>query len=133
MQRSKMVLEQTTRWSSFLGCIRAFQSRRIWYVNCIGRLVLVLTVSVDSNMARDSFATFIPLSVESDARTRIIFDFFDLLSAIAAHGKTNGLGGRKLSRLAGWWAFEQHDGGSGFEGGYKIWTAYVLTGLRSLI
>lgn len=76
----------------------------------------------DSNMARDSFATFIPLSVESDARTKIIFDFFDLLSAIAAHGKTNGLGGRKLSRLAGWWAFEHEDTGSGFDGGYKNWT-----------
>ncbi|KAH8597543.1 hypothetical protein B0O99DRAFT_78598 [Bisporella sp. PMI_857] len=77
---------------------------------------------IDSNMARDSFATFIPLSVESDARTKIIFDFFDLLSAIAAHGKTNGLGGRKLSRLAGWWAFEQGDGGNGFESGYKSWS-----------
>lgn len=75
----------------------------------------------DSNMARDSFATFIPLSVESDARTKIIFDFFDLLAAIAAHGKTNGLGGRKLSRLAGWWAFEHSDGGKGFEGGYESW------------
>ncbi|KAG9249270.1 hypothetical protein BJ878DRAFT_475676 [Calycina marina] len=75
----------------------------------------------DSNMARDSFATFIPLSVDSDARTKIIFDFFDLLSAIAAHGKTNGLGGRKLSRLAGWWAFNQHDGANGFDGGYKTW------------
>ncbi|TVY55323.1 Morphogenesis-related protein MSB1 [Lachnellula cervina] len=77
----------------------------------------------DSNMARDSFATFIPLSVDTDARTKIIFDFFDLLSAIAAHAKTNGLGGRKLSRLAGWWAFEHSDGGSGFEGGYKGWAA----------
>ncbi|KAN0093519.1 DUF1708 domain containing protein [Hyaloscypha variabilis] len=75
----------------------------------------------DSNMARDSFATFIPLSVDSNARAQIIFDFFDLLSAIAAHGKTNGLGGRKLSRLAGWWAFEHGDVGNGFEGGYKTW------------
>lgn len=74
-------------------------------------------------MARDSFATFVPLSVESDARTKIIFDFFDLLSAIAAHGKSNGLGGRKLSRLAGWWAFEHVDAGNGFEGGYKTWEA----------
>lgn len=76
-------------------------------------------------MARDSFATFIPLSVESDSRTKIIFDFFDLLSAIAAHGKTNGLGGRKLSRLAGWWAFEHSDAGSGFDGGYKTWARYT--------
>jgi len=78
---------------------------------------------LDSNMARDSFATFIPLSVDSDARSKIIFDFFDLLSAIAAHAKTNGLGGRKLSRLAGWWGFEHHDGGKGFEGGYRGWVS----------
>ncbi|PMD61832.1 DUF1708-domain-containing protein [Hyaloscypha bicolor E] len=77
----------------------------------------------DSNMARDSFATFIPLSVDSNARAQIIFDFFDLLSAIAAHAKTNGLGGRKLSRLAGWWAFEHSDIGNGFEGGYKTWAS----------
>ena len=79
----------------------------------------------DSNMARDAFATFIPLSVESDARTKIIFDFFDLMAAIAAHWKANGMGGRKLSRLAGWWAFEQIDAGNGFDGGYKSWSRFV--------
>jgi len=88
-------------------------------------LRLRLTWLADSDMARDAFATFIPLSVESDARTKIIFDFFDLMSAIAAHGKTNGMGGRKLSRLAGWWAFEQVDAGSGFDGGYKSWSRSV--------
>ncbi|QSZ37472.1 hypothetical protein DSL72_008570 [Monilinia vaccinii-corymbosi] len=76
----------------------------------------------DSNYARDAFETFIPLSVDSDARRDIIFDFFDLLSAIAAHGKLNGLAGRKLSRYAGWWAFEHVDTGNGFEGGYKAWS-----------
>ncbi|PGH23864.1 hypothetical protein AJ80_02112 [Polytolypa hystricis UAMH7299] len=75
----------------------------------------------DSQLARDAFSTFIPLSVESDARTRIIFDFFDLMAALAAHGKSNGLGGRKLSRYAGWWAFEHSDTGNGFEAGYKNW------------
>ncbi len=79
-------------------------------------------ISLDSDMARDAFATFIPLSVESDARTKIIFDFFDLMAAIAAHGKTNGMGGRKLSRLAGWWAFGHvQEAGNGFDGGYKSW------------
>ncbi|KAK4035384.1 hypothetical protein C8A01DRAFT_38122 [Parachaetomium inaequale] len=75
----------------------------------------------DSHMARDSFKTFIPLSVDNDSRSRIIFDFFDLLAAIAAHSKTNGFGGRKLSRMAAWWAFEHNDNGNGFEGGYKSW------------
>ena len=55
------------------------------------------------------------------ARKQIIFDFFDLLAAIAARGKTNGLGGRKLSRMAGWWAFEHSDNGKGFDGGYGSW------------
>ncbi|KAK0631914.1 hypothetical protein B0T14DRAFT_559656 [Immersiella caudata] len=75
----------------------------------------------DSNMARDSFRTFIPLSVESETRAAIIWSFFELLAAVAAHGKMNGFGGRKLSRMAAWWAFEIKDDGNGFEGGYKSW------------
>lgn len=75
----------------------------------------------DSNFARHAFDTFIPLSVESEARKTIIFDFFDLLSAVAARGKSNGMGGRKLSRLAGWWAFEFHEDNKGFDGGYRTW------------
>ncbi|KAJ5623313.1 hypothetical protein N7490_011918 [Penicillium lividum] len=77
----------------------------------------------DSDLARDAFSTFIPISVDTDARAKIINDFFDLLAAIAAHGKSNGLGGRKLSRYAGWWAFEHHDTGKGFEASYKNWAA----------
>ncbi|KAL4918767.1 hypothetical protein BDW62DRAFT_180313 [Aspergillus aurantiobrunneus] len=77
----------------------------------------------DSQLARDAFSTFIPISVDSDARAKIIFDFFDLLTAIAAHGKSNGLGGRKLSRYAGWWAFEHTDTGNGFEAAYKNWAS----------
>ncbi|KAF1975793.1 hypothetical protein BU23DRAFT_552267 [Bimuria novae-zelandiae CBS 107.79] len=75
----------------------------------------------DSNFARHAFDTFIPLSVESEARKRVIFDFFDLLAAVAARGKNNGMGGRKLSRMAGWWAFEFADDGKGFDGGYRNW------------
>ena len=81
-------------------------------------------------MARDSFATFIPISVDSDARTKIIFDFFDLMASIAAHAKTNGLAGRKLSRLAGWWAFDHKEDGNGFDGGYKSWARYAATSKR---
>lgn len=62
------------------------------------------------------------MSVASQAREKIIFDFFELLAAVAAHGKTNGLGGRKLSRLAGWWAFEHSNTSHGFESGYKSWS-----------
>ncbi|KAG5927914.1 hypothetical protein E4U42_001556 [Claviceps africana] len=75
----------------------------------------------DSRMARDSFKTFIPLSVESGSRQRIIFDFFELIAAVAAHGKSNGFGGLQLARMAAWWAFEQQDTGGGFDAGYKAW------------
>jgi hypothetical protein len=75
----------------------------------------------ESKMARNAFDTFVPISAESEAHKNIIFDFFDLIAAVAAHGKNNGLTGRKLSRLAGWWAFEHADEGNGFEGGYKSW------------
>jgi hypothetical protein len=75
-------------------------------------------------MARDSFKTFIPLSVENAARQQIIFDFFSLIAAVAAHGKNNGFGGRKLSRMASWWAFEHNDTGNGFDGGYGAWLRY---------
>ncbi|EXJ78374.1 hypothetical protein A1O3_09535 [Capronia epimyces CBS 606.96] len=75
----------------------------------------------DSGFARDAFSTFIPLGVDSPARFQIIQDFFDLLTAVAAHGKVNGLGGHKLSRYAGWWAFEHYDNGKGFESGYQSW------------
>lgn len=77
----------------------------------------------ESSLARNAFDTFIPIGAETSARKNIIFDFFDLLAAVAAHGKMNGMAGRKLSRMAGWWAFEHSDGGNGFEGGYKSWTA----------
>jgi hypothetical protein len=72
-------------------------------------------------MAKNAFDVFIPMSTESNARKEIIFDFFDLLAAISARGKGNGLGGRKLSRYAGWWAFEHSDDGKGFDGGYRSW------------
>ncbi|QIW95857.1 hypothetical protein AMS68_001375 [Peltaster fructicola] len=77
----------------------------------------------EAGMARNAFDTFVPLGSDSQSRTNIIVDFFDLIAAVAAHGKMNGLGGRKLSRLAGWWAFEHSDGGKGFEGGYKSWSS----------
>ncbi|RMZ76118.1 hypothetical protein DV738_g5092, partial [Chaetothyriales sp. CBS 135597] len=74
-----------------------------------------------SRYSRDAFKTFIPICVEAKPRATIIFDFFDLLGAIAAHGKSNGLGGLKLSRYAGWWAFGHYDTGKGFDAGYKSW------------
>ena len=87
-------------------------------------VLLFADLDIDSNLARNAFATFIPISVDSEARTKIIFDFFDLIAAVAAHAKTNGMGGRKLSRFAGWWAFEHSDEKNGFDGGYRSWSRY---------
>ncbi|KAI5194670.1 DUF1708-domain-containing protein [Aureobasidium subglaciale] len=84
-------------------------------------MLRILTTAIDSNMARNAFHTFIPLGVDSDARKTIIYSFFDLLTAIAAHGKTNGFGGMQLSRMAGWWAFEQPHNPKGFEVAYRTW------------
>lgn len=116
-------------WSRLPGGVVGWEAYELFKVGETGRnfrrcsYVKDANIHADSNLARDSFATFIPISVESEARTKIIFDFFDLLSAIAAHAKSNGLGGRKLSRLAGWWAFEHNDSGNGFDGGYKAWAS----------
>jgi hypothetical protein len=89
-------------------------------LSCLDSVCTLLTW-LDSGYARDAFSTFIPLGVDSPSRVLIIQDYFDLLAAIAAHGKVNGLGGHKLSRYAGWWAFEHYDSGKGFETGYKSW------------
>ncbi|KAL5345707.1 hypothetical protein ACLOAV_009461 [Pseudogymnoascus australis] len=99
-------------WSRLAGGVVTWDSYEMFRIG-----------ELDSEMARDSFTAFIPVGADSDARSKIIFDFFDLLAAVAAHGKKNGLGGRKLSRLAGWWAFDHANKGDGFDGGYKSWSA----------
>ncbi|KFY87465.1 hypothetical protein V500_06940 [Pseudogymnoascus sp. VKM F-4518 (FW-2643)] len=99
-------------WSRLAGGVVTWDSYEMFRIG-----------ELDSEMARDSFTAFIPVGADSDARSKIIFDFFDLLAAVAAHGKKNGLGGRKLSRLAGWWAFDHGNKGEGFDGGYKGWSA----------
>ena len=116
-----MVLEQTTRRRCHLGSLRVVQSWRKRYYKTYPPAGAHGLTRLDSGFARDAFTTFIPISVDTDARANIIQDFFDLMAAIAAHGKTNGLGGRKLSRFAGWWAFEHYDTGKGFDSGYKSW------------
>lgn len=126
MQHPQVVLEQTPRRRRYLGRLRALPHRRVWYASIVQRpRPARADYDADSNFARHAFDTFLPISVESEARTRIIFDFFDLLSAVAARGKSNGMGGRKLSRLAGWWAFEFVEDGKGFDGGYRTWEKYA--------
>lgn len=94
-------------------------------VKSLWNFIPILLTCSDSHMAKNAFEVFVPMSAESSARKEIIFDFFDLLAAVAARGKNNGMGGRKLSRYAGWWAFEHSDGGLGFDGGYRSWAKYV--------
>lgn len=115
-------------WSRLQGGVVSWDAYELFKIGELGKLPRQASNShsandgpTDSKLARDSFKTFIPISVESDARQHIIFSFFELVAAIAAHGKSNGLGGVKLSRMAAWWAFEQRDTGDGFDGGYKAW------------
>ncbi|KAK9356921.1 hypothetical protein V1523DRAFT_422816 [Lipomyces doorenjongii] len=96
----------------------------------------------DAGRAQNAFKMIIPVAADSPARSRIIFNFFDLLSALASHWKTSGMAGRKIARLAAWWAFslsedmvrlaEESDNVNGavggsqtrptFSEGYKIWS-----------
>jgi len=116
-------------WSRLPGGVVTWEVYETFRIGEIGRFCMYFMITLchanilkDSGMARHAFDAFVPLGVEdSEARKQIIFDFYDLLAAIAARGKSNGLGGRKLSRLSGWWAFEFTDVGTGFDGGYKSW------------
>lgn len=78
-------------------------------------------------MAQDAFAKLIPVLVDTPARAEIINLFFDLLSAIAAHWKTSGMTGLKLSRMSALWAFalnqesESEDRQFTFAEGHKAW------------
>lgn len=72
-------------------------------------------------MAMDSFLVSIPDAAKTEAHRKIIFDFFDLLSTIAAQAERNDFKARKLSRFAGWWAFGETSFGHGFERGYEEW------------
>ncbi|KAM3456960.1 hypothetical protein MY3296_001330 [Beauveria thailandica] len=126
-----MVLASVLKWcwSRLQGGVVSWDAYELFKIGELGKFPRHNPIShsanaispADSKLARDSFKTFIPISVESDSRQNIIFSFFELVAAIAAHGKKNGLSGVKLSRMAAWWAFEQRDTGDGFDGGYKAW------------
>lgn len=58
------------------------------------------------NREHDALITLLPRCVESPLQQNIILDFLTLLMKIAEKEKKNGLNGRKLARLAGFWAFD---------------------------
>lgn len=58
------------------------------------------------NREHDALLTLLPRCVESPIQQNIIMDFLTLLMKIAEKEKKNGLNGRKLARLAGFWAFD---------------------------
>ncbi|KAK9466578.1 hypothetical protein V1512DRAFT_247790 [Lipomyces arxii] len=63
----------------------------------------------DLKMSEVAFKTLIPLVSESTARSRIIFNFFDVLSSITSHWKMTSMSGIKVAKLACWWAFSLSD------------------------
>ncbi|KAG4304421.1 hypothetical protein PORY_002131 [Pneumocystis oryctolagi] len=75
----------------------------------------------DTKYPYNAFFNYMPVAAGSKVRENIIFDFFDILSTIAAYSKINGLCGDKLSRTAGWWAFNFKDKEQGFHKAYSNW------------
>ncbi|KTW28172.1 hypothetical protein T552_02031 [Pneumocystis carinii B80] len=75
----------------------------------------------EAKYPHNAFFDYIPIIVKSRIREKIILGFFDILSAIAAYSKINGLCGDKLSRTAGWWAFNFKNKEQGFHRGYSNW------------
>ncbi|KAG5513435.1 hypothetical protein PMAC_001499 [Pneumocystis sp. 'macacae'] len=69
----------------------------------------------------NAFFDYIPIVAGSKVRENIILGFFNILSAIAAYSKINGLSGDKLSRTAGWWAFNFENKEQGFHKAYNNW------------
>lgn len=74
----------------------------------------------------DAYNTLVPRIAESPAHARIITQFFVLLFKISGKQKRNGLHGRKLARLAGFWAFEllhsNKEAPTNFGGGLTCWS-----------
>ncbi|KAG5438250.1 hypothetical protein PCANB_003101 [Pneumocystis canis] len=79
------------------------------------------TLERDTKYPFNAFFDYIPIIAGSKVREKIILGFFDILSAIAAYSKINGLCGDKLSRTAGWWAFNFKDREQGFHRAYSNW------------
>ncbi|CCJ30333.1 unnamed protein product, partial [Pneumocystis jirovecii] len=75
----------------------------------------------DTKYPCNAFFDYIPVVAGSKVRENIIFGFFNILSSIAAYSKINGLSGDKLSRTAGWWAFNFEDKEQGFHKAYNNW------------
>jgi hypothetical protein len=75
-------------WSRLPGGIVTWEAYELFKIGEQGKISPCMIETwanpvIDSNTARDAFATFIPISVANDARTKIIFDFFDLMAATA--------------------------------------------------
>ncbi|KAK9478088.1 hypothetical protein V1514DRAFT_332188 [Lipomyces japonicus] len=80
----------------------------------------------DAGLDPSAFDTLIPILCDPD-RAQVISLFFDLLSTIAAHWKSTGMSGRKLAKIAAWWAFpvdssNTADSNASFSNAYKAWT-----------
>ncbi|CCH44462.1 Morphogenesis-related protein MSB1 [Wickerhamomyces ciferrii] len=58
-----------------------------------------------SNYPKKAFLEFMPQCLTSPAHASIVYDFLDLLVSLSANAKENQLSGRKISKMAGLWAF----------------------------
>ncbi|GME85413.1 unnamed protein product [Ambrosiozyma monospora] len=78
----------------------------------------------ESNYPRRSFLEFMPLCLASGAHASIVYDFFDLIVAIAMNSKEN-MTAKKISKVCGLWAFHpvrnKQTGTPSFERGLFEW------------
>ena len=58
-----------------------------------------------SDYPKKAFLEFMPQCLTSPAHASIVYDFLDLLVSLSANAKENQLSGRKISKMAGIWAF----------------------------
>ncbi|WLF77587.1 multicopy suppressor of a budding defect [Lodderomyces elongisporus] len=57
---------------------------------------------------KNAFLTIMPKCLSSPAHASIVYDFLDLLLSVIANSQYNYLSGRKVSRMASFWAFNSN-------------------------
>lgn len=64
-----------------------------------------LKAEKEQGYPKNAFLDIMPFCLSAPEHASIVYDFIDLITRIAAYTKENRLSGRKVSRLAGLWAF----------------------------
>lgn len=92
------------------------------------------------NYPKKAFLEFMPQCLSSPSHASIVYDFLDLIVSIAANAKENQMSGRKISKMAGIWAFQNKSTENNFVDGLQNWLPsanamfhLLLSFLRSML